>query len=75
MGRGLDLVFSILVLACAPACFYDADNRCGEHQVLEKELCVCEAGFVLEGNGCKPGAASLPDGGLGFDAGFGGFGR
>lgn len=52
---------------CVSACLYDADNRCGPHQVVVDDTCVCDEGYVLEGTACapKPAPTPAPDGGSG----------
>ncbi len=51
MQRGEPL--GVLVLACLSGCLYDADDRCGEHQVYEQGMCVCAEGYSLRGNACE----------------------
>jgi hypothetical protein len=37
------------------ACLYDADQRCGPHQVIiDNDRCACETGFVPGDSGCVP---------------------
>lgn len=37
------------------ACVYDADERCGPHQqLIDKDRCICELGFVPGKAGCVP---------------------
>lgn len=68
MRSWLRPALAVTWLGCASACFYDENNRCGPHEVLEDELCICESGFVLDGNACKAKPEAPADDGSG-DAG------
>ncbi|MFT3924483.1 MAG: hypothetical protein QM778_18235 [Myxococcales bacterium] len=53
MSSWLRSALAVAWLGCASACLYDTNNRCGPHEVFKDDLCVCESGFVLNGNACK----------------------
>ena len=42
----------LLAALIAPACLYDSSDRCGDHQVLQDDQCVCEAGYGLVDQQC-----------------------
>ena len=48
------LGFARLLLSASllSSCLVDPDHRCGTHQVLQGDLCACEAGYGLTGNQC-----------------------
>lgn len=56
-GAGARLTLLMALFAALPAaCTYDADHRCGPHELLwgDSESCVCEPTAVYTANGCVP---------------------
>jgi len=41
-----------LAFVAVDGCLVDPDQRCGAHQVLQGELCACEAGYGLVDREC-----------------------
>ncbi len=51
-------VSATVFLMLAGSCLVDSDHRCGAHQRLQDEQCVCDAGYGLTGNACVECAAN-----------------
>src|SRR5450432_2747696 len=48
----LGLALIALSSAALCSCLVNPNDRCGTHQVLQGDLCACEAGYGLTGNQC-----------------------
>ena len=51
--REIFAVLSLFFALVQTGCLVDSENRCGTHQVLQNDLCICERGYGLFGNTCQ----------------------